>query len=313
MVNILLLGATGFVGKNFVNKLEQDINVSLTQSSKSLDCDLRDSNQTIALISKSKPDLIINCAAHVGSLHYVSANALTIIEDNSRMILNLYEAVAKINKEIVIINPIANCAFPSKVDIFKEDEWFDGHLHETVMPYGTTRRLIWSVGECARRQHNINSIYLFVPNMYGPFDSTDPNKTHALNALALKFVKSNFSDEREIEVWGTGIAIREWLYVKDFVNFVAKLIEKDTYRNYLNETVNIAQNFGLSVKDLVEIITSKFENDFSVNWDSSKPDGANKKVMDNSKFLKLFPEFKFTDFNIGLQETIEYYKSIYPY
>jgi len=171
---------------------------------------------------------------------------------------------------------------------------------------------MWAVGESFAMQHDIRSIHLLVPNMYGPFDSTDPNKAHALNALISKFFKAEKTNQRELEIWGTGIAIREWLYAKDFGKIVLQIIE-NPHRLGLAEPLNIAQNFGLSVKELVELIKANFNYQGTITWNHSKPDGAPKKVMDDKKFRKVFPDFEFTQFSEGIKNTIKYYESIYPY
>jgi GDP-L-fucose synthase len=232
--------------------------------------------------------------------------------DNTRMLLNMYEALAKHRPQAVVINPIANCAYPAKSDTFKEDQWWDGHLHRSVLSYGSTRRFMWSLGESFDMQFGIRSIYLLVPNMYGNFDSTNPDKAHALNALISKFVKADNEGKKELEVWGTGIAIREWLFAGDFAKIIFQIIHNPNMVG-LTEPVNIGQNFGLSVKELVQLINARFENKFSINWNHNMPDGAPKKVMDDGRFKKVFPGFTFTEFAKGISDTIHYYQSIYPY
>ncbi|WP_448697798.1 NAD-dependent epimerase/dehydratase family protein [Mucilaginibacter sp. AW1-3] len=311
MTKILLLGATGFAGSN-VARILTKAGIEYTGSSKTNGTDLRDIAQVEALLSNVKPTIIINCAAHVGSLNYVTEKAANVMLDNSRMILNMYQAIAQICPRAVIVNPIANCAYPAKADTFIEDNWWDGHLHRSVLSYGSTRRLMWSVGESFSMQYGLRSIYLLVPNMYGPFDSTDPNKAHALNALISKFVKADRSGQQEIEIWGSGVAIREWLYAEDFASIVLSIIKQPNTIG-LAEPVNLAQNFGLSVRELVYIINSHFENKFSIKWNHNMPDGAPKKVMDDTRFKKVFRDFYFTPFDEGVKNTINYYQSIYPY
>lgn len=310
-MKVLLLGATGFAGNNVANQLKKE-GISFEQSSKTNGTDLCDLDQTTKLFSETKPDIIINCAAHVGSLNYVTENAANVVLDNSRMIMNMYETIAKINPNAIIINPIANCAYPAKADTFVEDQWWDGHLHRSVLSYGSTRRFLWSVGESFSMQYGTRSIYLLVPNMYGPFDSTDPNKAHALNALISKFVKAEKLEQKEIEIWGTGVAIREWLYAEDFASIISSIV-KNPNTIGLSEPVNIAQNFGLSIKELVYIINNHFGNKFQIKWNHNMPDGAPKKVMDDTRFKKVFRNFQFTPFEEGLKKTINYYQSIYPY
>ncbi len=312
MKNILLLGATGFAGQNVANVLKQNNAFNLILTSRSTGTDLINFDQTLSLFKNSKPDYIINCAAHVGSLNYVTQMAANVILDNSRMLLNIYQAAAEVCPKAVIINPIANCAYPASADTFSEDNWMSGHLHRSVLSYGATKRLLWHIGESFFMQHQIKSIYLFVPNMYGPNDSTDPNKAHALNALISKFVKAEKEGKKEIELWGTGIAIREWLYAEDFAKILELIITQKVAIG-LDEPVNIGQNFGLSVRELSNIINQNFNNKFSINWDHTMPDGAPKKVMDDRRFKKVFQNFKFTDFNYGIEQTIKYYNSVYPY
>lgn len=311
-MKIILLGDTGFVGQNVAKVLKEN-GFSFVGASRKNGVDLRDADQCLAYFDKEKPDVIINCAAHVGSLNYVTEQAAQIILDNSRMILSMYEAIAKKCPQAIVINPIANCAYPAKADLFTEDHWWDGHLHRSVLPYGATRRLLWTVSESFAMQYGIRSIHLFVPNMYGPFDSTDPNKAHALNALISKFVKAEKENQPAIEIWGTGIAIREWLYAEDFGRIILSIIKDNFSTLGLSEPTNIAQNFGLSVKELVGIIQKNFKFSGTIQWDTTKPDGAPKKVMDDRRFRKVFSDFKFTPLDTGIQETIKYYESIYPY
>jgi GDP-L-fucose synthase len=311
-MNILILGVTGFVGQNLYNVLSKSNAFNIIKSSKSLGHDLNNYADVEKLLIQSKPDYILNCAAHVGSLNYVTQKAADVILDNSRMILNIYEAASRHCSKAIIINPIANCAYPANSDTFSEDEWMNGHLHRSVLSYGSTKRLLWHVGESFFMQHQIKSIYLFVPNMYGPYDSSDPNKAHALNALISRFVKAEKEGHKEIELWGTGIAIREWLYAEDFAKIIESILTQKITIG-LDEPVNIGQNFGLSVRELSQIINQKFNNSFSIKWNHNMPDGAPKKVMDDRRFKKVFHNFEFTDFNYGIEQTIQYYKSIYPY
>ncbi|TGE25098.1 NAD-dependent epimerase/dehydratase family protein [Hymenobacter aquaticus] len=310
-MKVVLFGATGFAGRNVAQVLRQH-HVEPVESSLSLGLDLRDAAATTAFLRQHRPDFIINCAAHVGSLNYVTEKAATVVADNARMILGMYEAIAEACPKAVVINPIANCAYPATADVFREDEWWNGHVHRSVLSYGTSRRLLWATAECFQMQYGVRSIHLLTPNMYGPYDSTDPNKAHALNALISKFVKAELTNQAELPVWGTGTVIREWLYAPDFGRLIWEVLQNHRCKS-LAQPVNLAQNDGLSVKELVALIQTKFNYKGQVVWDASKPDGAPKKVMDNTRFRQLLPHFKFTDFSEGIVETVKYYQSVYPY
>jgi GDP-L-fucose synthase len=310
-MKILLLGHTGFVGKNVGEVMEKN-NLSWVGASRKTGVDLRDVSQVEKLLAEVQPDFVVNCAAHVGSLNYVTQKAADVIEDNSAMVLALYQAIARKAPEACVINPIANCAYPATEETFVEDEWMNGPLHRSVLSYGATRRLLYWVGESFQMQYDIRSIYFLVPNMYGPHDSTDPNKAHALNALTAKFVKAKVENATEVEVWGTGVAIREWLYAPDFGRIVVEFLKKPAMVG-LSEPLNIGQHFGLSVRELVDIIRVSCGYSGKVRYDHSKPDGAPKKVMDDKRFRKVFPNFHFTPQEEGLKACIDFYSNCYPY
>jgi len=168
------------------------------------------------------------------------------------------------------------------------------------------------LGECYARQYGIRTVNFLVPNMYGPYDSANPDKAHALNALVAKVVKAVNEGRKSVQVWGTGTAIREWLYAPDFARFVIEAMERLREDAFV-DPLNVAQNSGHSVSDIVQIITEEAEFAGEIDWDRSKPDGASCKVMDDTRFRSVFPDFAFTDFRMGIRQTMEYYRSVYPY
>ncbi len=307
----LVFGGTGFVGRNVIGAL-CEAGVECVSSSRAEGTDLRDTDSVRALLRREQPGFIVNCAAHVGSLNYVSRQAATVVVDNTRMILGMYEAITAECPQALVINPIANCAYPSTEDTFVEDHWWNGHLHRSVFSYGSTRRMLWSVAECFQMQHGIKSIHFLVPNMYGPHDSTDPDKAHALNALISKFVKAQATSASSIDIWGSGAPIREWLYAPDFARVVLEVIKNPSMVG-LSEPINIGQNFGLSVCELVDLIVRATQFKGRVSYDYSMPDGAPRKVMDDRRFRKVFPEFKFTPLSGGVDAAMAYYRSVLPY
>jgi GDP-L-fucose synthase len=130
--------------------------------------------------------------------------------------------------------------------------------------------------------------------------------------LAAKFVKAKASGQAEITIWGTGVAIREWLYAPDFARVVKEVIEKPDMLG-LNEPLNVGQNFGVTVRELVDLVSRAVGYSGAIRFDPSMPDGAPRKVMDDRRFRKVFPNFEFTAIDAGLKRTIEYYGRIYPY
>ena len=304
----MILGGHGFVGKN-VLKIMKDSDSNIYALSRRDGFDLTDFDSVKKYFSDHKPDCIINCAAKVGSLNYVSEQAAEIIDINTRMILNLYKALKEKIPECLLINPIANCAFPGHLEKFSEDLLWFGPLHQSVLSYGATKRILLAADKCYQMQYGLRSINFLVPNMYGPYDSTDPNKAHALNALVNKVVKAKREGRESIDVWGSGVAIREWLYAEDFGRVIIETLESGDYYLF-SDPINIGQNNGLNIRSILDIIIKTVGYKGEINWDRSMPDGAPIKVMDDIRFRKVFPGFEFTELRIGVKKTIEYYVSL---
>ena len=302
---VAILGGTGFAGRNVRNILEE-VGMTVAVFSRTTGCNLLDLPTAWAKLDAFRPNYIVNCAALVGSVNYVSDFAADVVDVNMRIVLNTYK-IAQQMREVVIVNPIANCGYPGTMDIYEERGFWDGPLHPSVLSYGSTRRMMWVLSQCYQSQYGVRSVNLIVPNMYGPYDSTNPNKTHALNALIIKFVHATRKKLPEVEVWGTGKPIREWLYAADFASVIKRVIEA---KEDSLEPVNIGQNQGYSVDELVEIIRRQVGYTGEVTHNTLYPDGSPKKVMDDRYFRQRFPDFHFTDFETGIAQTIEYYRRI---
>jgi len=308
-MKIVVLGGHGFVGKNVVEVLRNSkhdiIPLSLRDG-----LDLTDESSAEEYFFSENPDIIVNCAAKVGSLNLVTQQAAEIADYNMRIILNTYKIAHKCIPKVCIINPVANCAFPGHLDNYTEHNVWNGPVHQSVLSYGSTRRMVLVLSECYRMQFGLRSINFFVPNMYGPYDSTDPNKAHALNALISKIIRIKAEGGKELEVWGRGIAIREWLFAKDFGRILKATLGR-LEDAYFAAPVNVAQNYGLSIRELVELILSRMNFNCTIKWNSKMPDGTPVKVMNNERFKKVFPKFTFSELESGIKETIQYYESLY--
>lgn len=302
---IAILGGTGFAGRNVRNTLEA-AGLTVGVFSRTSGADLLDLPATWAKLDQFRPDYIVNCAAIVGSIDYVTDFAADVVDINMRMLLNLYK-IAQQMREVVVVNPIANCGYPGIATLYKESEFWDGPNHPSVVSYGSTRRMISVLARCYFEQYGVRSVNVFVPNMYGPYDSTNPNKTHALNALVIKFVRAVKYNQPSIEVWGTGKPIREWLYVKDYAEAVRRIIAAG---EDVLDPVNIGQKRGYSVNELVETLCKLTGYQGKIEHNLKYADGSPCKVMDDELFRHRFPDFNFTPLDAGLRETIAFYQSI---
>ncbi len=303
-MKITVLGGFGFVGQNVTEELKKR-GFDPIQVSRRNGFDLMDSKTAKKKLKKIKPDVILNCAAHVGSLHYVIEYAADVVYDNLQIILNLYSILKDVCPDVTIINPLSNCSYPGKSDIQRESEWWNGAVHKSVASYGNTRRMIGVISECYNIQYSIRSINFLVPNAYGPGDYTDPNRTHALNGLIIRMYKAKINNDSQFEIWGTGKPIREWIYVKDIARILSTVINEKASQI---EPINMGQKKGYSISDIAKIIKRLINYDGELVFNTEYQDGAPKKVLDDTTFRKRFPDFKFTDLEVGIRETIAYYK-----
>ena len=216
-MKILVLGGHGFVGTRLVTTLmrsHQDVIPVSREDGVDLDNYISTENCFI----ETEPDIVINCAAHVGNVNYVTKYASEIINDNVQMALNIYKAAAKVCPRVRIINPLSNCSYPGDSKIQEESEWLVNEVHDSVFSYGNSKRIIYIISKCYNNQFGIDTINFLIPNTFGPGDSTDTNKTHALNGMIVRMFNAHMKDEPKFEIWGSGNPIREWAYIDDVVN-----------------------------------------------------------------------------------------------
>ena len=309
-MKVLLLGHRGFAGRSVAAELARG-GIETAVASRATGCDLLAPDALAGAMEAAQPDVVVNCAAKVGSLKYVSDHAADVAHVNLQMLLNLYRVLGEKYPRTVLIQPIANCFYPGASSLLREEEWDRGPVHPSVLAYGSSRRTAIVLGECYRRQFGVRSVFLIAPNMYGPGDSADFEKAHALNALVSKFVKAGHLGTG-VEIWGTGTPVREWLYVADFARVVREVVEQGLPAD-LAEPVNVAREEGITIRQLVDLIAGTLAFKGEIRYNTTYPDGAPAKIMSQRRFRRHFPNFAFTPFQQGIAETIRYYEGLYPY
>lgn len=300
---IVVLGGFGFLGKHVVEELEKN-KYSPIILSKRNGYDIMDFPKFAAKLQEEKPYAIINCAAHVGSVHYAIKYAADMIRDNMQLVLNIYEAVKIATPKTRIINPISNCSYPGDANTHYEPDWEKGSVHDSVLPYASTRRMIYAFAESYRKQYGIKSVNWLIANAYGPGDYLDPNKVHALNGILIRLIRAQRNKEKTFEIWGTGKPIREWAYIRD----VAKIMVKSLNIDQQIYPINFGQNKAYSIKEIAEIGAKILNYKVKFVFNTKLPDGAMFKILDDRIFRKKYSSWKFTPLNIGVKNTINYYK-----
>jgi len=251
----------------------------------------------------TQPDIVIHLAARVGGIGFNQAAPATLFYENLMMGTQLlHEGWRQGVEKFVAIGTI--CAYPKFAPVpFREEDLWNGYPEETNAPYGLAKKMMLVQAQAYRQQYGFNAVFLLPVNLYGPGDNFDPRSSHVIPALIKKCVEARLREEEEIVVWGTGEATREFLYVEDAAEAIVLAAEK--YDK--GDPVNIGAGFEISIRDLVELVSELTGFSGRIAWDTSRPDGQPRRMLDTRR---AFDEFGFrakTDFREGLRKTIDWY------
>jgi GDP-L-fucose synthase len=300
---ILVTGGAGFLGSFVIEKLKQrgvDTVDIVVPRSRELDLRIWENCKKAV----EDVDIVIHLAAKVGGIGYNLKNPAILFYDNAIMGLQLMEASRQAGVEkFVAVGTI--CAYPKFTSVpFKEDDLWNGYPEETNAPYGLAKKMLLVQSQAYRQQYGFNSIFLLPVNLYGPRDNFDPNSSHVIPALIKKCIDAIERGEEKIEVWGTGKVTREFIYVED----AAEGIVLATERYNKPDPVNIGAGFEISIKDLVDLIVRLTGFKGEIVWDTTKPDGQPRRMLDTSRAEREFGFKAKTSFEEGLRRTIEWYR-----
>ena len=298
---VLVTGGGGFVGRVVVAKLrERGAAVEIVRSR---DHDLTKAGDVERLFERSRPDVVFHLAAKVGGIGANMGAPATLYLDNLLMgTFVIDEARRRSIEKTIVAGTI--CAYPKFTPVpFREDELWNGYPEETNAPYGIAKKALLVQAQANRAQYGQNCIYLLPVNLYGPHDKFHPSVSHVIPALIKKCVEAREAKENAIDVWGTGAATREFLYVDD----AAEGIVLGAERYDGPEPVNLGSGHEISIKDLAELIAKLSGFDGDLVWDPSKPDGQPRRGLDTSRAEAHFGFTARTSLEAGLRQTIDWY------
>lgn len=300
---IFVTGASGFVGKHLCEKLEELGCIPITMSSHYLDLRSRDSVKRF-FDHYGSFDLIFNLAANVGGIGYNQAHPYSLYYDNAAINLNLInESINYKVKKFVQLGTV--CAYPKFTPVpFDERTLWDGYPEETNAPYGLAKRNALVQLQAARQEFNFNGIYLLPTNLYGPHDHFEPEKSHVIPALIKKFIEAKEQNLDSVEIWGSGNASRDFLYIDDAIEGIILAAEKwDS-----SEPMNLGSGDEIRIGTLVQIIKDIVDYKGKINYNISKPDGQPRRCLRTwtAKELGWKPKVRLKE---GLARTIEWYKN----
>ncbi|MGD0915970.1 MAG: GDP-L-fucose synthase [Thermodesulfobacteriota bacterium] len=300
---MLVTGGAGFLGSFVVEKLKsrgcKDVFIP-----RSKDYDLVDMEAVRRLYRDAKPDVVIHLAAIVGGIGANRANPGKFFYDNLMMGAQMMEEGRQVGLEkFVAIGTI--CAYPKFTPTpFKEDDLWNGYPEETNAPYGLAKKMLLVQAQAYRQQYGFNAIYLLPVNLYGPRDNFNPASSHVIPAIVKKCFDAIRNGENELVIWGTGKATREFLYVEDCAEGI--LLATENYNG--SNPVNLGAGFEISIRDLAGMITRLIGYKGKIVWDTSKPDGQPRRMLDTSKAEDYFGFKAKTSFEEGLKKTVRWYK-----
>ncbi len=301
---ILITGGAGFLGKCVVGELEKrgckDIFVPLVE-----DYDLVDMEAVEKAYRDANPDIVIHLAAIVGGIGANRANPGVFFYNNLMMGAQMMEVGRqKSIEKFVALGTI--CCYPKFSSVpFREEDLWNGYPEETNAPYGLAKKMLLVQSQAYRQQYDFNSIFLMPVNLYGPGDNFDPETSHVIPALIRRCIEAREEGKDELIVWGTGNASREFLYVEDCAEAIALATEK--YDR--SDPVNIGAGFEITIKDLAGLIVELTGFKGKLVWDTSKPDGQPRRMLDVTKAYQEFGFKAKTNFEEGLKQTIEWYEN----
>ncbi|MFP5351568.1 MAG: GDP-L-fucose synthase family protein [Actinomycetota bacterium] len=299
---VLVTGGAGFLGRVICRKLTErgasDIFVP-----RSKDFDLTRPDDVEKMLAEASPDVIVHLAARVGGIGANMGNPATLYLAN--LLMGTYiieEARRREVDKTVVIGTI--CAYPKYAEVpFKEESLWDGYPEETNAPYGVAKKALLVHAQANREQYGQNVVYLLPTNLYGPGDKFNAKVSHVIPALIKKFVEAKEQGDPEVEVWGTGSATREFLYVED----AAEGIVLGSERYDGGDPVNLGSGREVPIKELAELIKELTGFSGDIVWDPSKPDGQPRRRVDTSKAKEFFGFEAQTPLEDGLRTTIDWY------
>jgi GDP-L-fucose synthase len=298
---VLITGGAGFLGSHIVDRLKNMGGEFFTPRQKNFDFTRLEAAEDC--FTACRPQIVIHCAAYYGGIWINQLYPARIYYENLVMGANLMEAARKHGVEKFVQIGTA-CSYPGYLENeLSENDWWNGLPHETVVNYGMTKKIMAIQAQAYKKQYGLNGIHLILTNLYGPRDTFYPDRSHVAAALVRKFVEAKIGGAPEVEVWGTGKPIREFLYVDDCAEAILLAAEK--YDDLA--PLNIGTGAGTSIKELAETIKQVTGYRGAIRWNADKPDGQMKKILNVAKMRRVLDWQAPTALRPGLEKTVVWY------
>ncbi|MEQ1873739.1 MAG: GDP-L-fucose synthase [Ilumatobacteraceae bacterium] len=299
---VVVTGGAGFLGRVVVGKLQAlGAEVAVPRSH---DYDLTKPGVAEQLLADTTPTHIVHLAARVGGIGYNQEAPASLYLDNLLMGTHIIEAARRAPSvdKTVLLGTV--CSYPKFTPVpFREESLWDGYPEETNAPYGIAKKAHLIHAQVNHAQYGQRFAYLIPTNLYGPGDKFHPSVSHVIPARIKRCVEAKESSQQKIEVWGTGTASREYLYVDDAAEAI--VLASELYDG--SEPVNLGTNREITIRETVELIAEMVGYDGELVWDPSKPDGQPRRRVDPARAEAEFGWRAQMPFEKGLRTTIDWY------
>jgi len=271
---------------------------------RSKDYNLVEMDAVRRLLRDARPTVVLHLAARVGGIGANRDNPGKFFYDNLMMGVQLIEAARHAGvKKLVALGTI--CAYPKFCPVpFREEDIWNGYPEETNAPYGLAKKMLLVQSQAYREQYGFDSCVLFPVNLYGPKDNFDLHTSHVIPALIRKCIEARELGGKNVVVWGDGSASREFLHARDAAEGIVAASE----RYDKSDPVNLGAGFEIRIRDLVPLVARlcRFQGD--IVWDTTKPNGQPRRMLDTSRALREFGWKARIPFEEGLAETVAWYE-----
>jgi GDP-L-fucose synthase len=300
---VMVTGGAGFLGAP-VCRLIEERGAGEVIVPRKAEYDLTDEQAVGRLFAETRPEVVVHLAAEVGGIGANRENPGRFFFANMAMGLHMVEHSRRQGVEkFVQVGTV--CSYPKFTPVpFSEESLWDGYPEETNAPYGVAKKALLVMLAAYREQYGFPGIFLMPTNLYGPRDNFDPLSSHVIPALIRKCEEARLAEAPSITCWGTGSASREFLYVED----CAEAIVAATERYESPEPVNIGVGKEIAIRDLVSLVAAATDFEGEIRWDTSKPDGQPRRVLDTTRAAEQIGFEAATSFADGLRTTVDWFR-----
>lgn len=305
---LLLIGGTGFLGKNICKFLDSVGVEYLAVGTDLVAAGYRSS--LLKVIDDFQPTGVIFLAAKVGSMASIKQRPLDFLLTNIQLFADTYsvfQECAKNNNKFDIVNIVSNCVYPAIVDVQYENLIETGEPHKSVESFAQAKRTLISLGRSLKLNYNVNVLNLILANSFGPFDHLDSSRSHALTGMLVRMIEAKRNNEQSFVVWGTGKPVRSWLYAPDFARQVPEIFNNQSF--WVNDVLNFPPTLPeITIEKLAVEIAKGINFKGEIRFDESMGDGDPIKVLNSDKYNDIYKP-KMSSFSEALISTIDYFEN----